>query len=322
MHFFTLDTASRDQGCFFSPLPLTDIHRFVKKMHTTLRQHEKDLVACASKYNGKVITNTALLIGAFLILGKGLEYDDVISAFRPLSRLFVPYSDPSISEHDGFMTVMDCWKALYHAKSLGWLDMSKDPDIHHAAHPDSFPVAGKPMDLDECIHYSDPVNGDLHSVIPGKLIFFANPTNLSDGLHWLDSEGERRFSPAFYADLFTDFDVVLVICLEECDYDRGPFAAAGVGVEELCLRPDTPNMLRAADRFFCLLEAAPGAVALHGGRSGLSYAGTLVSAHMMSRLAFGAGDAAAWLRMACPALLVPPEYLAALHDDAGVLQVL
>ena len=296
MHFFALDTASRDNGCFFSPLPLTDIYRFVNKMHSTLRHHEKDIVACASKYNNKLITNTALLIGAFLILGKGIEYEDLIAAFRPLSKLFVPYSDPSESEEDGFTTVLDCWKALYHARTLGWLDMSKDPDIFHAAHPDDVPVAGKPMDLDECIHYSDPINADLHVVLPGKLIFFANPADLPDGRHWMDLGEARRFSPSFYADLFSEFNVVLVICLEECDYDRAPFTASGMGVEELCLRPDTPDILRAADRFLCLLEAAPGAVAIHsggGGGAGLRYAGTLVSAHMMSRLGFGAGDAAA-----------------------------
>ena len=174
------------------------------------------------------------------------------------------------------------------------------------------------MDLDECIHYSDPINADLHVVLPGKLIFFANPADLPDGRHWMDLGEARRFSPSFYADLFSEFNVVLVICLEECDYDRAPFTASGMGVEELCLRPDTPDILRAADRFLCLLEAAPGAVAIHsggGGGAGLRYAGTLVSAHMMSRLGFGAGDAAAWLRMACPALLVPPEYLAALQQD-------
>jgi hypothetical protein len=42
---------------------------------------------------------------------------------------------------------------------------------------------------------------------------------------------------------------------------------------------------------------------------------------MMSRLGFGAADAAAWMRMVCPALLVPPEHLAALRSDAGFLRV-
>ena len=137
-------------------------------------------------------------------------------------------------------------------------------------------------------------------------------------------DGRRRqapLSPAFYADLLGEFDVILVICLEDCGYDRAPFIERGMGIEELHLRQETPDILRAADRFLSLLHAAPGAVAIHGGADGLQYAGALVSAHMISRLGFGAADAAAWMRMACPALLVPPEYLAALSDDAGLLPV-
>ena len=176
------------------------------------------------------------------------------------------------------------------------------------------------MDLEECIHYSDPVNANLHVVIPGKLLFMANPVDLPDDRHWMDIGPARSFSPAFYADLLDEFGVVLVICLDECDYDRAPFEERGMGCEELRLRPDSADILRAADRFLCLLAAAPGAVAIHGGDAGALCAGTLVSAHLMARLGFGAGDAAAWLRMACPALLVPPDYLAALHAHSAELR--
>ena len=240
-----------------------------------------------------------------MILGKGADYDDLISAFRSISQLFVGYSDPSISGEDGSTTVFDCWKALYHAKTLEWLDLSKDPDLYPASNSDDFPPARKQMDLEECIHYSDPVNANLHVVIPGKLLFMANPVDLPDDRHWMDIGPARSFSPAFYADLLDEFGVVLVICLDECDYDRAPFEERGMGCEELRLRPDSADILRAADRFLCLLAAAPGAVAIHGGDAGALCAGTLVSAHLMARLGFGAGDAAAWLRMACPALLVP-----------------
>jgi hypothetical protein len=317
MHFCALDE-SHQGSSFFSPLPLTVIYRFTNKMHTTLRHHEKDVVACASKHNRRSITNTALLLGSFLILGKNMEYDDLIAAFKPVSKLFLIYPDSCSAEVDGNVSVTDYWKALYHAKSLGWIDLSKDPDLC----PEEKNSAGsKRLELEECIHYSDPVNANLHVVLPGKLLFISNPADLPDDRQWMDDGATRLFSPAFYADLLGEFDVVLVICLEDCGYDRTPFLERGIGVEELHLRHDTPDILRAADRFLSLLRAAPGAVAIHGGADGLRYAGTLVSAHMMSRLGFGAADAAAWMRMACPALLVPPECLAALSDGAGFLLV-
>ena len=247
-----------------------------------------------------------------------MEYDDLVAAFKPVSKLFLTYSDSSSAEFEGIMSVMDCWKALHHAKSLGWIDLSKDPDFYIGENDDT---GSTRLDLDECIHYSDPINANLHILLPGKLLFISSPTDLPDGRQWMDEGAARRFSPSFYADLLGEFDVVLVICLEQCDYNPAPFAHRGIGIEELHLRNDSPDILRAADRFLSLLHAAPGAVAIHGDADGLRYAGTLVSAHMMSRLGFGAADAAAWMRMACPALLVPPEYLAALSDDAGFLLV-
>ena len=175
--------------------------------------------------------------------------------------------------------------------------------------------------MEECIHYSDPLNASLSIVLPGKLLYTPSPVDLPNEWQWMDDGATRLFSPAFYADLLGEFNVVLVICLEDCGYDRGPFLERGIAIEELELCYNCPDILRAADRFLSLLRAAPGAVAIHGGADGLRYAGTLVSAHMMSRLGFGAADAAAWMRMACPALLVPPECLAALSDGAGFLLV-
>eukprot|EP00291_Cryptomonas_curvata_P020454 CAMPEP_0172157512 /NCGR_PEP_ID=MMETSP1050-20130122/3829_1 /TAXON_ID=233186 /ORGANISM="Cryptomonas curvata, Strain CCAP979/52" /LENGTH=183 /DNA_ID=CAMNT_0012826743 /DNA_START=265 /DNA_END=813 /DNA_ORIENTATION=+ len=183
-----------------------------------------------------------------------MEYDDLIAAFKPVSKLLLRYSDSPSEGVDGIMSVMDCWKALYHAKSLGWIDLSKDPDLYFGENN----CAGcKQLDLEECIHYSDPVNANLHIVLPGKLLFISNPVDLPDDRQWMDDGPRRLFSPAFYADLLSEFDVVLVICLEDCGYDRAPFIERGIGTEELHLRDKTPDILRAADRFLSLLHAAP-----------------------------------------------------------------
>ncbi len=324
MHFFTLDTRS-DQapGCLFSPYSLCDVYRFAKKMNSTLRRQNKDVVACASRYNGKLLTNTALLIGGFMILGKGVDLESVKASFAALADFFVPYTDPSNPGDDGGLTVVDCWTAMSHANSHKWIDVSRHlSQEFYASHDHEEEIsATNRLDMEECIHYSDPLNANLNIVLPGKLLYIPSPVDLPDEWQWMDNGPTRLFSPAFYADLFGEFNVVLVVCLEKCDYDRAPFIERGIGIEELHLCNDAPEILRAADRFLSLLRAAPGTVAIHGGEQGLHYAGTLVSAHMMSRLGFGAADAAAWMRMACPALLVPPEYLTALSDDAGLLLV-
>ena len=86
MHFFTLEGMQTGAGCSFDPILLCDVYRFTKRMFSTLRRQNKDVVACASKSNGRLLTSTALLIGAYMILGKGVAFDDVQAAFSSLSR--------------------------------------------------------------------------------------------------------------------------------------------------------------------------------------------------------------------------------------------
>jgi hypothetical protein len=133
----------------------------------------------------------------------------------------------------------------------------------------------------------------------------------------MDVGATRRFSPDFFADLLADFNVVLVICLEECTYDCAPFTERGIGIEELRVRRENPNLLRAADRFLSLLAAAPGAIAIHGAEASVHCTGPLVSAHMMLRLDFDADAAAAWLRIVCPRLVVPVRFLAELRSGGA-----
>jgi hypothetical protein len=319
MYFICLDTYFSTGGCFFNPPQLSDIYRFTIKIQTTLRRQDKCIVACASKHNSQLITNTCLLFGAFLILGKGMNSEEVTAAFHPLESFFICFPDPSRTDNTGSVTIFDCWSALSHVRSLGWIQLPRvdglgesQEDLNH--------LIGK-LDMEEFMHYAEPVNGNLRTVLPGKLIYFSTPVDLPDNRQWMDVGHVRQFSAAFYADLHTEFGVALVISLEECRYDATPFAQAGIGVEEMHVRRDGSDALRAADRFLSLLAAAPGAVAVHGGEDGLLLAGTLVAAHMIARLGFGAGAAVAWVRMVCPALAVPRRHLDALAEEAAALRL-
>ena len=51
------------------------------------------------------------------------------------------------------------------------------------------------IDIAEYEHYDDPLNGDLHEVVPGKFVALKGPKDLN-GLDFLDdSSGYRAFSP-------------------------------------------------------------------------------------------------------------------------------
>jgi hypothetical protein len=43
-------------------------------------------------------------------------------------------------------------------------------------------------------------NGELHVVVPNKLLAFCAPTDLPDGSAWMDNSGTRRFSASYYPD--------------------------------------------------------------------------------------------------------------------------
>lgn len=166
------------------------------------------------------------------------------------------------------------------------------------------------------------MNGQIHVVVPGKIILFKAPCgDLPADRLWMDRDGERHFSPAFYADLLLDLGVSLVIGADEAEYDCSPFSDCGMGVESLGCRADDGNALtlQALDRFITLLDRTDGLVAIHcAGR--LPYACTLLSAYMLRRRFFSnPADAVSWLAMACPGTCVrfPPAVLESLVAGLG-----
>ena len=55
--------------------------------------------------------------------------------------------------------------------------------------------------MEEYLHYDSPLEGDLHELIPGKIVAFRGPQSLPDGRMYLDENGSRHrrtLSGAFY----------------------------------------------------------------------------------------------------------------------------
>ena len=165
------------------------------------------------------------------------------------------------------------------------------------------------------LHYASPANGDIHMVVPGKIICFPTPADLPDNQLWMDSDAAgggtvRRFSPAFFADLFADLGVDVAVCLHTCAYARAAFLEQGIEAEDLGLDPTSPHMLGALDRFLAVAAAAPGLVALQSGSDAPGQLAALVLSYLTGRLGFDAESAVAWVRMVHPALLASPASLA------------
>ena len=231
-----------------------------------------------------------------MILYRGAPYADVLTTFKT-SRLMHCVEDRSGRSK---VDTVDSWRALYRAVQLGWFV---------APGSDAEPM----MDVQELAHYSRHANGRVHLLVPGELIFFPTPADLSEDREWTDHVAEdgsiaRRFSARFYANLFEDLGVSAVACLGSGSAAAAAAAALAereIEAVDLRLAADGSSLLRGLDALLSLARAAPGAVAVHSGDDFQwpRYLEALVRAFLMSRLGFDAGAAGAWLAMAGPWML-------------------
>ena len=294
----TLEESENDRtwtDCLFNPNKLGHVYQFSKRV---LQRSTKSLIICVSPTPAS-ITRAALLLGGYLIVCEGVAPELVAEAFQPL-RL-IPFFEEREDQAEA-LTVEDCWAALHRAKSEGWLDFSDAP-------------AAGAIDMEEHLHYDSVANGELHVVVPDKLLALPSPSELPDGLAWHDEGGARRFSAAYYGDILADFDVTVAVCCAGADGDL-PYdpAALGVAVEVLAADAREGCLLAASDRLLTLARAAPGALALHG--TGAWEEGLLLSTYLIRLHGFPAREALAWVRMAHPSRPVAAPVLA-LHACAA-----
>ena len=167
-----------------------------------------------------------------------------------------------------------------------------------------------------------PLNGNIHVLIPGRILLFAPPDPaVPPAAGWCDAGGRRSFAAEFLADLLGHLRVALVIQCDSAPYDHGPFLRRGIAIESLSRGPaPAPNpaqgggagdegggggqgiTLQALDRFLSLLGAATGRpVALHCAGQ-LDFALGLVAAHMIRARLFPTPiQVISWLQITRPA---------------------
>ena len=280
----------------------TRSNHILQKLCSTARQmqnaihddNQRTVVICADQSSAEEFRESVLLFGGVLLLVHG-------TTASLLAATFKDHADQTIcSTATGQgVTILDCWQALEHVRDIGWINWK-----------DGLDDDDQPFLVDEFLHYADAANGGVHIVAPGQLLLFRDPVHLPDHQQWTvavsDDDGScsRRFSPAFYAELFADLGVAAVACLTESATSGAAFAARGIEVRDLRPGGSGGSVLRALDGLLSLSRgaAASGGVAVHGG-GGAEWpadARVVLAAWLVGRAGFGERSAYAWLHMLCP----------------------
>ena len=293
----------------FGPMNMSSIIKFVRQLDEEL----DEFPSCTFFYSidtfRRSLTNAVFLLGSYMILRLKKSAEEVADSFEWLaSNMTEAFRDATFSVPDFELSLLDCWRGLEKGIKQGWVDLPLS----------NSPFLWGEIDLEEYDHYDNPLNGDLHEVVPGKLIAFKGPRDLQGSDYLDDERGCRDFSPDFYTSLFGDFGVTAVVRLNEPQYDGRRFVERGIRFHHLEFEDCTAPPDAVVESFMTLADEAAGAVAVHC-KAGLGRTGTLIGVRLMRRHGFTAREAMGWLRIMRPGSVIGEQqhYLCAAEAGAG-----
>jgi cell division cycle 14 len=287
----------------FGPMNMACVTNFIVQLERERCQFPESRIFYCVDDGKRNLTNAAFLTGAYLLLQLDYRIEDVEDCFSWLTEdQHEEYRDATFTRATFRLSLGDCWRALCKAKTLGWV-----------GRPDSDGFSGD-LDMEEYAHYDNPLNGDLHEVVPGKLVAFAGPEDLGGEAYQDDAAGRRRFSPHYFAEEFAERGVSDVVRLNEARYDGREFSDRGIVFLDLPFDDCTAPPAAVAEAFLAAVDAAPGAVAVHC-KAGLGRTGTLIALYLMRSEGFTAREAMGWLRIMRPGSVIGEQqhYLCAVE---------
>ena len=292
----------------FGPMNFGSIAAFVHRLDEEISNAKSDTIVYAAEDGRRALMNAAFLLGAYALLRLGMSPTQVSRCFQRVDPArFEPFRDATYAPADFRLHLIDCWSGIHRAQKLGLL---RNPSTRKA-------WQWGMIDLDEYLQYDNPLNGDLHEVVPGKFVAFTGPRDLGGAAFYDDiSRGTRSFSPKYYIDIFRELGVSTVVRLNEPLYNSADFTSAGLQHFDLPFNDCTAPPPDVVMRFLSIAKAAPGLVAVHC-KAGLGRTGTLIALYMMRTMGFRAREAMGWLRVMRPGSVIgkQQDYLCEIERD-------
>ena len=274
----------------FGPMNLGAVCRFGKLLKETEAENNGSDIVLLTLPEKRKVTNVAFLLGAYMIMELSYSPDEVAQSFICIEPLLLSFRDVSPGKQNFRLFLSDCWEGLFQAKELSWV---------------SFAPAG--FELSDYEHCDNPLNADLHEVVPGKFIAMRGPVSIRGGRAYEDTaSGVRNFSPAHYADILRQYDVQVVVRLNEACYNDAEWSREGLALADLPFDDCAPPPAAVVAKFLAIAEGVPGALAVHC-KAGLGRTSTLIALYMMKHHGFTARQAMGWLRIVRPGSVIGPQ---------------
>ena len=166
----------------FGPMNMSSIINFVRKLQDEFELHSSCTLLYVVDESERCLTNALFLLGAYMIMQLGMSAEEVDECFDWVEpNIAPPHSDATSAPSDFDLTLMDCWQGLKRGIALGWVDMPSEE-------PGAKDFLWGAIDIDEYNHYDNPLNGDLHFVVPGKFVAFKGPRDLGEAVTYRDKK--------------------------------------------------------------------------------------------------------------------------------------
>ena len=265
----------------FGPLDLGKVHLFCKELEKLMNdaQYQNYKIYHYTSLDYAKQSNSAFLMGAFMIIVLHKSADEAWQTFRPYHNKFIPYRDATMGNCAYRCTNLHCFQGLQYAMALGWYDYSS-------------------FDVQEYQHFEKVENGDLNWIVPGKFVAFSGPLNVTDRY--------GSFTPDDYVPIFKRLGVTLVVRLNKPQYEKTKFTKQGIKHMDLFFIDGTAPPDEVVPQFLTAAENEPGAIAIHC-KAGLGRTGTLIGLYCMKHFGFPPAAFIGWIRIARPGSILGPQ---------------